>query len=113
CLQAGRSFGTEAYAITNEHVSPCYESDQIYRDGIGFKRGPFELGDLTGMDVSHPVSESIYHQYYEEARYRPRVITRQRFIANQLGRKTGKGFYDYTSGSKEGDVSPALVEKLS
>ena len=32
--------------------------------------GPFELGDLTGMDVSHPVSESIYHQYYEEARYR-------------------------------------------
>jgi 3-hydroxyacyl-CoA dehydrogenase len=48
----------------------------------------------------HPVSESIYHQYYEEARYRPSVITRQRFIAKQLGRKTGKGFYDYTSGAK-------------
>ena len=54
--------------------------------------GPFELGDLTGMDVSHPVSESIYHQYYEETRYRLSVITRQRFIAKQLGRKTGKGF---------------------
>ena len=109
---AGRAFGSEAYAILNENVTPFYDIDRIYRDGIGFKMGPFELGDLTGMDVSHPVSESIYHQYYEEARYRPSVITRQRFIANQLGRKTGKGFYDYTSGNKQGDVIPTLVEKL-
>lgn len=62
--------------------------------------GPFELGDLTGMDVSHPVGESIYHQYYEEARYRPSVITRQRFIAKQLGRKTGKGFTIIPQGAK-------------
>lgn len=109
---AGRAFGSEAYAILNENVTPFYDIDRIYRDGIGFKMGPFELGDLTGMDVSHPVSESIYHQYYEETRYRPSVITRQRFIAKQLGRKTGKGFYDYTSGSKVGDVAPTLVEKL-
>lgn len=102
---AGRAFGSEAYAILNENVTPFYEIDRIYRDGIGFKMGPFELGDLTGMDVSHPVSESIYAQYYQEARYRPSVITRQRFIAKQLGRKTGKGFYDYTSGLKQGDVA--------
>ena len=110
---AGRAFGSEAYAILNENVTPFYEIDRIYRDGIGFKMGPFELGDLTGMDVSHPVSESVYHQYYEEARYRPSVISRQRFIAKQLGRKTGKGFYDYTSGSKQGDVAPVSVEKLT
>lgn len=110
---AGRAFGSEAYAILNENVTPFYDIDRIYRDGIGFKMGPFELGDLTGMDVSHPVSESIYHQYYEESRYRPSIITRQRFIAKQLGRKTGKGFYDYTSGSKLGDVVPVLAEKLA
>ena len=89
---AGRAFGSEAYAMLIENVASVSELDRIYRDGIGFKMGPFELVDLTGMDVSHPVSESIYHQYYEEARYRPSVITRQRYIAKQLGRKTGKGF---------------------
>ncbi len=72
----------------------------------------FELVDLTGIDVSHPVSESIYHQYYEEARYRPSVITRQRYIAKQLGRKTGKGFYDYTTGEKQGEDPAVFVEKL-
>lgn len=110
---AGRAFGSEAYAILTENVTPFYDIDRIYRDGIGFKMGPFELGDLTGMDVSHPVSESIYHQYYEEPRYRPNVNTRQRFIAKQLGRKTGKGFYDYTTGEKVGDIAPVHTERLA
>ncbi len=109
---AGRAFGSEAYAMLIENVASVSELDRIYRDGIGFKMGPFELVDLTGMDVSHPVSESIYHQYYEEARYRPSVITRQRYIAKQLGRKTGKGFYDYTTGEKQGEDPAVFVEKL-
>ena len=110
---AGRAFGSEAYAILSEQVAPFYEIDRIYREGIGFKMGPFELGDLTGMDVSHPVSESIYQQYYHEPRYRPNINTRQRFIARQLGRKTGQGFYDYRSGQKQGDVLPQQLPRLS
>ena len=110
---AGRAFGTEAYAILSEQVAEFYEIDRIYRDGIGFKMGPFELGDLTGMDVSHPVSESIYQQYYHEPRYRPNINTRQRYIAKQLGRKTGQGFYDYRSGQKQGDVAPVFVSRLN
>ena len=109
---AGRAFGSEAYAILSEQVAEFYEIDRIYRDGIGFKMGPFELGDLTGMDVSHPVSESIYQQYYHEPRYRPNVNIRQRYIAKQLGRKTGQGFYDYRSGQKQGDVAPVAVGRL-
>lgn len=111
---AGRAFGSEAYAVLTENVAEFYDIDRIYRDGIGFKMGPFELGDLTGMDVSHPVSESIYQQYYQEPRYRPNVNTRQRYIAKQLGRKTGQGFYDYRNGQKQGDVAavhmPCLAE---
>src|SRR5690606_33748836 len=64
----------------------------------GFKLGPFELMDLTGLDVSHPVMESIYHQYHEEPRYRPSVVTAQRLAGGLLGRKTGEGFYRYTDG---------------
>jgi 3-hydroxybutyryl-CoA dehydrogenase len=55
---------------------------------------PFELMDLTGLDVSHPVMESIYHQYYEEARYRPSVITAQRLAGGMLA-QDGEGFYRY------------------
>ena len=108
---AGRAFGSEAYAMLIENVASVSELDRIYRDGIGFKMGPFELVDLTGMDVSHPVSESIYHQYYEEARYRPSVITRQRYIAKQLGRKTGKGFMTIRLVSR-GEDPAVFVEKL-
>ena len=54
--------------------------------------------DLTGLDVSHPVMQSIYRQYYEEPRYRPVYITAQRHAAGLFGRKTGRGFYDYADG---------------
>ena len=53
--------------------------------------GPFELLDLTGLDVSHPVMESIYHQFYEEPRFRPSPLTAQRLAAGLLGRKSGRG----------------------
>lgn len=92
---AGRGYGTEALRILQENVAGFRQIDQIMREGAGFKLGPFELFDLTGLDVSHPVMESIYHQYFEEPRYRPSVITAQRLYAGVLGRKTGRGFYSY------------------
>ena len=98
---AGRAFGTEALRVVGEGVTDFVTVDRILRDAAGFKLGPFELMDLTGLDVSHPVMESIYHQYYEEPRYRPSVITAQRFSAGLLGRKTGQGFYVYADGKQQ------------
>ncbi len=92
---AGRGYGTEALRIVGEGVADYATIDRILRDQAGFKLGPFELMDLTALDVSHPVMESIYHQYYEEPRYRPSVITAQRLAGGVLGRKTGEGFYRY------------------
>ena len=92
---AGRGYGTEALRIVSESIADFATIDRILRDQAGFKLGPFELMDLTGLDVSHPVMESIYHQYYEEDRYRPSVITAQRLAGGVLGRKTGEGFYRY------------------
>lgn len=97
---AGRGFGTEALRIVGEGVTDFATVDRILRDAAGFKLGPFELMDLTGLDVSHPVMESIYHQYYEEPRYRPSVITAQRLTAGMLGRKTKRGFYTYVDGKQ-------------
>ena len=109
---AGRAYGTEALKILNENVTDISEIDRILRDGVGFRMGPFELMDLTGLDVSHPVMESIYHQYYEEARYRPSPLTKQMLEAKQLGRKVGQGFYDYHTGSKTGETPAKVVERL-
>lgn len=95
---AGRGFGTEALRIVSEGVADFVTIDRILRDQAGFKLGPFELMDLTALDVSHPVMESIYHQYFEEPRYRPSVITAQRLAGGVLGRKTNAGFYDYKDG---------------
>jgi 3-hydroxybutyryl-CoA dehydrogenase len=93
---AGRAYSTEALQILREGVAEFHAIDAILRDVAGFRMGPFELMDLTGLDVSHPVMESIYFQYYEEPRYRPSPIAAQRVVAGWLGRKSaGRGFYRY------------------
>ncbi|MBB1599224.1 3-hydroxyacyl-CoA dehydrogenase [Variovorax sp. UMC13] len=104
---AGRGFGTEALRIVGEGVADFATVDRILRDQAGFRLGPFELMDLTALDVSHPVMESIYRQYYEEPRYRPSVITAQRLAAGALGRKTGEGFYRYVDGTAQVTPEPA------
>ncbi|HTN65767.1 MAG TPA: 3-hydroxyacyl-CoA dehydrogenase, partial [Burkholderiaceae bacterium] len=104
---AGRGFGTEALRIVGEGVADFVNVDRVLREAAGFRLGPFELFDLTGLDVSHPVMESIYHQYYEEPRFRPSVITAQRLTAGLLGRKTSQGFYDYSEGRQLAPAEPA------
>ncbi len=107
---AGRGFGTEALRIVGEGVTDFATIDRILKDQAGFRLGPFELMDLTALDVSHPVMESIYRQYYDEPRFRPSVITAQRLAAGALGRKTGEGFYRYVDGAvQQQPEAPAPV----
>jgi 3-hydroxybutyryl-CoA dehydrogenase len=98
---AGRGFGTEALRIVGEGVTDFATIDRILTDAAGFKIGPFALMDLTALDVSHPVMESIYNQYYQEPRFRPSPITAQRLSAGLLGRKTQRGFYAYKEGVQQ------------
>ena len=98
---AGRGYGTEALKILQEGVTEFHVLDRVMTDAAGFRLGPCELLDLTGMDVSHPVMESIYNQYYQEPKYRPSVIGQQRKDAGLLGRKTGRGFYDHADGRQQ------------
>ncbi|MGY4494481.1 3-hydroxyacyl-CoA dehydrogenase [Pseudomonas sp. TE3610] len=100
---AGRAYGTEALQILKEGVACPADIDRILREGMGFRMGPFELFDLTALDVSHPVNESIYHQFYEDPRYRPSSQTQRMVEAGFVGRKVGRGFYRYP----EAPVQPA------
>lgn len=101
---AGRGYGPEALRVVAEGVADVPTVDRVMREqvvfnGSGFRLGPFELLDLTGLDVSHPVMESIYRQFYDEPRFRPSALAAQRVAGGLLGRKTGEGFYRYENGT--------------
>ncbi|MDZ4238922.1 MAG: 3-hydroxyacyl-CoA dehydrogenase [Hydrogenophaga sp.] len=105
---AGRGYGTEALRVAGERVADFATIDRILKDQMGFRLGPFELMDLTALDVSHPVMESIYRQYYDEPRYRPSVITAQRLAGGVVGKKVGEGFYKYEGGVAQMPAEPAM-----
>lgn len=104
---AGRAYGTEALRLLAEGVADHVTIDRLLKDQGGFRMGPFTLLDLTGLDVSHAVMESIYHQYYQEPRFRPSALTGQRLAAGLLGRKSGEGFYRYVDGQAQVPHEPA------
>jgi 3-hydroxybutyryl-CoA dehydrogenase len=112
---AGRGFITEAGRIHSEGIASFSDIDRVMVDCTSFKLGPFQLLDLTGLDVSHHVMELIYEQFYHEPRVRPNILTRQRLEGGLLGRKSGKGFYEYVEGKEVfiddkavSDVDPSL-----
>lgn len=107
--QVGRGYTIEAAHLCSEGVAGFADVDRIMRDAAGFRMGPFELMDLTAIDVTHPATELIYEQFYHEPRFRPSTLMKTRMEAGLLGRKTGQGFYAYEGGKPkptEEDASP-------
>jgi len=97
---AGRAMNTEGLQIAGEAVAGYADIDAIMREQAGFRLGPFELMDLTGLDVSHPVMEAIFRQFYDEPRFRPSATARARAQAGLFGKKNGEGFYRYADGKQ-------------
>ena len=98
--QVGRGFTLEASHLVYEGISTFVDVDRVMRDVCGFRMGPFELMELTGLDVTQPASSLIYNQFFQEPRYRPNLIMQSRYEAGVLGRKSKKGFYDYDAEMK-------------
>ncbi|CAG0943825.1 3-hydroxybutyryl-CoA dehydrogenase [Anaerolineae bacterium] len=92
--RVARPFYGEALRLLDQGVADVETIDRIAR-AAGFKMGPFELLDLIGLDVNLAVTQSIYQAYFHESRFRPVTGQQRRVDANRLGRKTGRGFYDY------------------
>ncbi len=93
--QVGRGFNIEAAHLASEGIAGFADVDRIMREAAGFRMGPFELMDLTALDVTHPATEYIYEQFYHEPRFRPATLMRSRMEGGKLGRKTEQGFYPY------------------
>jgi 3-hydroxybutyryl-CoA dehydrogenase len=93
--RCNRPFGLEALKLLQEAVAPLEDIDRACRLGGGFRMGPFELMDLVGLDTGLAVSRSFYEQSFGEPRWRPSPITTRMVAAGRLGRKAGRGYYDY------------------
>lgn len=104
----GRGYMPEALRILDEGISRPADIDKILCEAVGFRMGPFALLDLVGIDVAHPVMESIYDQFYQEPMYKPFAQMRLRLQGGILGRKSGNGFYDYQEGQRV-DVPDAPI----
>jgi 3-hydroxybutyryl-CoA dehydrogenase len=95
--RVARPFYGEALRLLGENAAEPAVIDTLVRS-LGFKMGPFELLDLIGLDVNFAVTQSVYHAFFEDPRYRPHPIQQRMVDAGLLGRKTGRGFYTYTGG---------------
>jgi 3-hydroxybutyryl-CoA dehydrogenase len=94
--RCGRPFNGEALRLLQERVATHEQIDRICRLGGGFRMGPFELMDLVGVDVGFEVAKSFDELSFGEPRWRPSPIQARMVAAGRLGRKSGRGYYDYT-----------------
>ncbi|MBE2198631.1 MAG: 3-hydroxybutyryl-CoA dehydrogenase [Anaerolinea sp.] len=92
--RVARPFYGEAFRLLGEGVADVATIDRLIKS-LGFRMGPFELIDLIGCDVNLAVTQSVYDAYFQEPKYRPHPIQRRMVESGRLGRKTGRGFYDY------------------
>lgn len=94
--RCARPFYGEALRLLAERAADPATIDAVMREAGGFRMGPFELMDLVGHDVNFAVTKSVWEACFHDPRFTPSVLQQEMVAAGYLGRKSGRGFYDYT-----------------
>lgn len=98
--RVARPFYSEALRIYEEGIASMETIDWAMKEIGGFKMGPFELMDLIGHDVNYVVTETVWTQFYFDPKFKPALSQKRLLEAGFLGKKTGKGFYNYAADAK-------------
>lgn len=97
--RVARPFYGEAIRILEEGVAGVATIDWAMKEIGGFRMGPFELMDLIGNDVNYAVTTSVWEAFFYDPRYKPSFTQKRLVEAGRLGRKSGRGYYDYAPGA--------------
>lgn len=100
--RVARPYYAEALRLVQEGAADHATIDAVMRDAGGFRMGPFELMDMIGHDVNFAVTKSVWSAYFYDKRFQPSLLQQELVEAGFLGRKNGRGFFDY----REGAVRP-------
>ena len=110
--RVARPFYGEALRIYEEGIADFITIDWAIKEIGGFRMGPFELMDYIGNDVNYTVTETVFNAFYFDPRYKPSFTQKRMKEAGYYGRKTGKGFYDYSQDLPEPKKDYELGKKI-
>jgi 3-hydroxybutyryl-CoA dehydrogenase len=99
--RVARPYYAEALRLRTEGAADWATLDAVMRESGGFRMGPFELMDMIGLDVNFAVTRSVWNAYFNDPRYLPSLIQQDLVDAGYLGRKSGRGYYDYREGAEK------------
>ncbi|KOV91895.1 3-hydroxyacyl-CoA dehydrogenase [Streptomyces sp. NRRL B-3648] len=98
--RVARPFYAEAFAVYESQGADPATIDAVLRESGGFRMGAFELTDLIGQDVNESVTHSVWQSFFQDVRFTPSLAQRRLVESGRLGRKTGRGWYDYRDGAE-------------
>ena len=110
--RVARPYYAEGLRLLAEGAADCATLDAVMREAGGFRMGPFELMDLIGHDVNFAVTRSVWNAFFNDQRFLPSLIQQELVDAGFLGKKSGRGFYDYRAGAQQPAPATALECKL-
>ena len=99
--RVARPYYGEALRLLTEGAADCATLDAVMREAGGFRMGPFELMDMIGHDVNYAVTCSVWNAFYNDPRFLPSLVQKELLDAGFLGKKSGRGFFDYRDGASK------------